>query len=113
MERPFHACDLLCFSCNMLRLFFNVSLHKIYFNQWEMKKKRGNKLILKLYRFHLWMNYSPEGHRVGLQLDLLGIVLVIWGSNIPSVYFGFYCDEHLQRLYWALVSFPVPTLNYL
>ncbi len=51
------------------------------------------------------MNYSHEGYRVGLQLDLLGIVLVIWGSTIPSIYFGFYCDEHLQRLYWALVSF--------
>ena len=28
----------------------------------------------------------------------------MWGSTIPSVYYGFYCDPHLQRLYWSVVS---------
>lgn len=30
----------------------------------------------------------------------------MWGSTIPSVYYGFYCDPHLQKLYWSLESDP-------
>ncbi|KAH6705252.1 mPR-typeG-protein-coupled receptor [Leptodontidium sp. MPI-SDFR-AT-0119] len=39
-----------------------------------------------------------------LSFDYLGIVILIWGSTIPSVYYGFYCDPKLQNLYWAVVS---------
>src|SRR5947207_1397509 len=28
----------------------------------------------------------------------------MWGSTIPTVYYGFYCDPRLQRLYWSVVS---------
>ena len=28
----------------------------------------------------------------------------MWGSTIPSVYYGFYCDPNLQKRYWAVVS---------
>ncbi len=28
----------------------------------------------------------------------------MWGSTIPSVYYGFYCDPELQKLYWLVVS---------
>ncbi|KAH8650363.1 hypothetical protein BGZ60DRAFT_196085 [Tricladium varicosporioides] len=28
----------------------------------------------------------------------------MWGSTVPSIYYGFYCDSNLQRLYWAIVS---------
>jgi adiponectin receptor len=41
------------------------------------------------------------------QLDYLGIVILIWGSIVPSVYYGFYCDPNLQKLYWTLVSVQV------
>ena len=41
---------------------------------------------------------------LGNQLDYLGIVVLMWGSTIPSVYYGFYCEPRLQKRYWAIVS---------
>ncbi|KAK4966113.1 hypothetical protein LTR28_003253 [Elasticomyces elasticus] len=35
-------------------------------------------------------------------MDYLGIVLVMWGSVVPSDYFGFHCNPTLRRGYWAL-----------
>lgn len=43
-------------------------------------------------------------HQQGNQLDYLGIVILMWGSTIPSVYYGLYCDPKLQKLYWLVVS---------
>lgn len=54
--------------------------------------------------FHVCMNHSPRIWHIGSLLDHLGIVLVIWGSTVPSAHFGFYCDPMLQLFYWALVS---------
>jgi len=34
----------------------------------------------------------------------LGIAILIWGSTIPSVYYGFYYDAKLQKLYWLLIT---------
>ncbi|SLM36823.1 Hly-III-related [Lasallia pustulata] len=28
----------------------------------------------------------------------------MWGSTIPTVYYGFYCDPRLQKLYWTMIS---------
>lgn len=55
-------------------------------------------------RFHITSNHSAEIHRRGNQLDYLGIVILMWGSTIPSVFYGFYYDPHLQKLYWFVVS---------
>lgn len=52
----------------------------------------------------LFANHSKEVAAFGIQLDYLGIVLLMWGSTIPTVYYGFYRDQHLQRCYWAMVS---------
>ena len=60
-------------------------------------------LILCHKSFHTFLNHSKEGHRLGNQLDHLGIVIVIWGSAIPSDYFGFYCNQNLRFFYWAMV----------
>ena len=58
-------------------------------------------------RFHIIANHSPPVNAFGNQLDYLGIVILMWGSTIPSVYYGFYCDPFLQRVYWTNVS-PIP-----
>src|SRR5437764_402425 len=50
------------------------------------------------------MNHSPRMAYFMSQLDHLGIVLVIWGSTIPSAHFGYYCDKHLQLLYRYLAT---------
>ncbi|EKG20139.1 Hly-III-related protein [Macrophomina phaseolina MS6] len=38
--------------------------------------------------FHLTSNHSPEVQSFGNKLDYMGIVFLIWGSFIPSVYYG-------------------------
>jgi adiponectin receptor len=54
--------------------------------------------------FHILSNHSKEVAAFWNQLDYLGIVILMWGSTVPSIYYGFYCDPNLQRLYWAVVS---------
>lgn len=43
-------------------------------------------------------------HIFGNQLDYLGIVILMWGSTVPCVYYGFYCTPTLQKTYYTLVS---------
>lgn len=57
--------------------------------------------------FHTISNHSPEVARLGNQLDYIGIVVLIIGSFIPSVYYGFYCHPMLQTLYWGMASLPI------
>lgn len=54
--------------------------------------------------FHLVCNHSERVCTVGNQLDYLGIVFLIWGSFIPSIYYGFVCDTLLRNTYWSMVS---------
>ncbi|KAL8878679.1 MAG: hypothetical protein Q9198_003564 [Flavoplaca austrocitrina] len=54
--------------------------------------------------YHIISNHSPQVQKFGNQLDYLGIVILMWGSTIPSIYYGFYCDPKLQRVYWCNVS---------
>ena len=54
--------------------------------------------------FHIFSNHSPKINILGNQLDYLGIVILMWGSTIPTVYYGFYCDPDLQQRYWTVVS---------
>ena len=54
-------------------------------------------------RFHIISNHSAKVAAFGNQLDYLGIVILMWGSTIPTVYYGFYCDKKLQVLYCTMV----------
>ena len=54
--------------------------------------------------FHIISNHSEEVAAYWNQLDYLGIVILIWTSTIPSVYYGFSCNPTLQRVYWGVVS---------
>jgi adiponectin receptor len=53
--------------------------------------------------YHLISNHSEEVAKWGNKLDYLGIVVLIWGSFIPTVYYGFQDDMSLVKLYWAMV----------
>ena len=53
--------------------------------------------------YHLISNHSPAVNKFGNQLDYAGIVLLISGSFVPSIYYGFWCDTTLQRFYWTMV----------
>ncbi|KAF2652991.1 HlyIII-domain-containing protein [Lophiostoma macrostomum CBS 122681] len=54
--------------------------------------------------FHIFNNHSETVHRLGNQLDYLGIVTLMWGSTIPCVYYGFYCTPSLRKTYYTLVT---------
>ena len=54
--------------------------------------------------YHLILNHSPQVARFGNQLDYVGIVALITGSFVPSVYYGFYNEPMLQRIYWGMAS---------
>ncbi|GJP90476.1 hypothetical protein AnigIFM56816_000310 [Aspergillus niger] len=53
--------------------------------------------------YHTISNHSPLVARIGNTFDYVGIVGLIVGSFVPSVYFGFYCMPDLQRLYWTMI----------
>lgn len=59
--------------------------------------------VLRIHRFHTFCNHSEGLWRLTSHLDHLGIVVVMWGSTIPSDHFGFYCDPQLQYFYKTLV----------
>ncbi|KAF5879103.1 putative hemolysin-iii channel protein [Botrytis fragariae] len=54
--------------------------------------------------FHLLANHSKRVNALGNQLDYLGVVILMWGSTIPTVYYGFYCDPAIQETYWTMIS---------
>ncbi|KAF2190190.1 HlyIII-domain-containing protein [Zopfia rhizophila CBS 207.26] len=54
--------------------------------------------------FHIFNNHSERVHVLGNQLDYLGIIVLMWGSTIPCVYYGFFCTPYLQVTYYTLVS---------
>ena len=54
--------------------------------------------------YHTLSDHSPTVAKFWNQLDYVGIALMIWGSFIPSVFYGFWCDPNLRMIYWAMVS---------
>ncbi|KAK0712672.1 hemolysin-III related-domain-containing protein [Lasiosphaeria miniovina] len=54
--------------------------------------------------FHTFMHHSPSALHAGQRLDFYGIILLMWGANIPLVYYSFACAPALQARYWALTT---------
>ena len=54
--------------------------------------------------FHMLIDHSEAVARWGNKLDYTGIVALIVGSYVPSMYYGFFCRPDLMRRYLALVS---------
>ena len=54
--------------------------------------------------FHTVSNHSPTVAKMWNQLDYAGISLLIAGSFIPSIYYGFWCNPQRQWTYWIMVS---------
>ena len=53
--------------------------------------------------FHTVSNHSPTVAKFWNQMDYAGISLLIAGSFIPSIYYGFWCDAQRQWTYWIMV----------
>ncbi|KAF3935064.1 hypothetical protein ABW20_dc0108045 [Dactylellina cionopaga] len=54
--------------------------------------------------YHTVMNHSPKYHSVSVQLDYLGILILMYSAMIPLIYYGFVCDHRLRNIYWGIVS---------
>lgn len=61
-------------------------------------------LSLTLDRFHTIMSHSSSMCHLGIQMDFEGVLLLMWGATVPLIYYGFYCDPLLQKIYWGLLS---------
>ncbi len=53
--------------------------------------------------YHAVSNHSPPVARMWNQFDYAGISLLIAGSFVPSVYYGFWCHPDRQWIYWSMV----------
>ena len=54
--------------------------------------------------YHSTSNVSPNVAYWGNQADYIGILALITGSFIPSIYYGFHCHPTLQKLYWTMIT---------
>lgn len=54
--------------------------------------------------YHLVSSYSRKVERFWHQIDLLGIVIAIVGTFIPSIYYIFFCEDAERNLHWSIVS---------
>ena len=50
------------------------------------------------------MCHSAKAFSLGMKLDFQGIILLMWGANIPLIYYGFICSLKLRIVYWTLTS---------
>jgi predicted membrane channel-forming protein YqfA (hemolysin III family) len=61
--------------------------------------------------FHALLNHSQKVARWGNKLDYTGIVVLIVGSFVPALYYGFFCMPALLTAYLCLVSLALRGLN--
>ncbi|KAF2761282.1 HlyIII-domain-containing protein [Pseudovirgaria hyperparasitica] len=54
--------------------------------------------------FHTISNHSHSVAAFGNKLDYLGILCLIWGSYVPTLYYGFQRDERLVKIYTGTIT---------
>ncbi|KJA23067.1 hypothetical protein HYPSUDRAFT_138248 [Hypholoma sublateritium FD-334 SS-4] len=54
--------------------------------------------------YHTSGCHSKEAARYCHAYDYSGIIILIVGSFFPSIYYGFYCEPHIQHLYLTAMS---------
>lgn len=54
--------------------------------------------------YHTISNHSQAVNKFSNKLDYLGIIFLIWGSFIPSIYYGFQEEPRLIRTYWTMIT---------
>ncbi|KAJ6178219.1 hypothetical protein N7519_008680 [Penicillium mononematosum] len=59
--------------------------------------------------YHTFLCHSVHVADVWVRLDYVAIVFQILGSFVSGIYIGFYCEPHLQKLYWSMIG----TLGFL
>lgn len=54
--------------------------------------------------YHTLMCHSRAMESLWLRLDFVGIILLIFGSFVSSIYVGFWCEAFERTIYWSMVS---------
>ncbi|KAK3326618.1 hemolysin-III related-domain-containing protein [Apodospora peruviana] len=54
--------------------------------------------------FHTFMSHSASVYLLGMKLDFQGILLLMWGSTAPLIYYSFPCQTKLQATYFCLTT---------
>lgn len=54
--------------------------------------------------FHVLSSHSPRVAAIGNQLDYLGVIVLMWGATIPTVFYGFHDEIRLQIFYCSMVG---------
>jgi len=57
--------------------------------------------------YHLGNCKSKRAQQFLLKVDFTGILVLLWGSNIPMIYFGFSCEPTLRTVYFVISTFLV------
>ncbi|KAG4428544.1 hypothetical protein IFR05_015969, partial [Cadophora sp. M221] len=52
--------------------------------------------------YHTLSNHSPRINNLSNKLDLLGIVLLIWGSIVSIIYYEWYCERNIKIAYCTM-----------
>ncbi|OBT39979.1 hypothetical protein VE00_09985 [Pseudogymnoascus sp. WSF 3629] len=53
--------------------------------------------------FHTFLSHSALISHVWLQLDFVGIIVLILGDFVSAIYVGFYCEPALQKTYFTMI----------
>lgn len=54
--------------------------------------------------FHTFSSHSYSGYHLSRQLDFQGIIILVMATSSPQVYYTFYNEPSLRKLYWSVVS---------
>eukprot|EP00741_Cyanophora_paradoxa_P013362 tig00020684_g12904.t1 len=89
-------------------LFFFITLHTM---DWMWEHDREHKVVFLIYIFsaiacftastifHLFRAHSDTTHKLLARLDYSGIAIMVAGSMVPLLYYGFACEAWLRNVY--------------
>ncbi|KAF2172858.1 hypothetical protein M409DRAFT_62526 [Zasmidium cellare ATCC 36951] len=63
--------------------------------------------------FHILCNHSCNYAHFCNRLDYLGILVLMWGAGVPTIFYGFFCDSKLRWTYWMTTTSTAVCCTYL
>ena len=83
----------------------DVQLH-FFLPRWPLAVFMVSALLCLLFSalFHCFMAVSKPTAMLFQALDYCGITLLIAGSNIPIIYYGFYCQPQVALMYNSVIA---------
>ncbi|KAF2158543.1 hypothetical protein M409DRAFT_71587 [Zasmidium cellare ATCC 36951] len=63
--------------------------------------------------FHTLWNHSDRYARLYNKLDYLGVLVLMWGAGIPTIFYGFLCDNALRSMYCMVTTSTAMFCTYL